>query len=86
MPKSAMTTMTVRLGPVLGAYVAEKVGEDGAYENVSEYVRDLIRRDRDDSERQAFARLSAELRLAFAAEEADYLPLTAAEVVARNAR
>ena len=41
------TTMTVRLGPVLSDFVATNVGEDGSYENVSEYVRDLIRRDKE---------------------------------------
>ena len=78
------TTMTVRLGPVLSDFVAANVGEDGAYENVSEYVRDLIRRDKERAEAEAFARLQAELTRAFAAPEDSYRPLTAAEVIARN--
>ena len=60
------------------------VGEHGTYENVSEYVRDLIRRDRERSEREAFERLKAELTRAFAAADDTYLPLSAAEVIARN--
>jgi antitoxin ParD1/3/4 len=76
--------MTVRLSGPLRDFVAAKVGEDGDYENVSEYVRDLIRRDKVRVETQAFERLKAELARAFAAPEESYRPLTAAEVIARN--
>ena len=78
------TTMTVRVGVALGDFVAANVGEDGAYENVSEYIRDLIRRDKERVEAEAFARLKAELAQAFAAPDDSFLPLTAAEVIARN--
>ena len=77
-------TMTVRLSGALREFVAANVGETGAYENVSEYVRDLIRRDKERAEREAFDRLKAELTRAFAAPESSYHPLTAAEVIARN--
>jgi antitoxin ParD1/3/4 len=80
------TTMTVRLSGALRDFVAANVGENGSYENVSEYVRDLIRRDKERAEREAFDRLKAELTHAFAAPESDYAPLTAAEVIARNNR
>ena len=78
------TTMTVRLSGVLSEFVAENVGENGAYENVSEYIRDLIRRDKERVEREGFDRLKAELTRAFAAPEDSYKPLSAAEVIARN--
>lgn len=78
------TTMTVRLGGVLSDFVASNVGGNGAYENVSEYVRDLIRRDMLRVEREALARLKTELKHAFAAPDSTYRPLTAAEVIARN--
>lgn len=81
---SRTTTMTVRVSGALSEFVADNVGENGAYENVSEYIRDLIRRDRDRVEREAFDRLKAELTQAFAAPDSAYLPLTAAEVIARN--
>ena len=81
---SRTTTMTVRLSGPLREFVAANVGEDGAYENVSEYVRDLIRRDRERVERESFERLKAELTHAFAAPESSYEPLTAADVIARN--
>jgi hypothetical protein len=36
------TTMTVRLSGTLRDFVAQNVSDDGAYESVSEYLRDLI--------------------------------------------
>ena len=77
-------TLNVRVGGALGDFVTTNVGGDGAYENVSEYVRDLIRRDKERAEREAFDRLKAELTRAFAAPEESYRPLTAAEVIAQN--
>lgn len=82
---SQTTTMTVRLNPTLSQFVAANVQQGGAYENVSEYVRDLIRRDMECKEQQAFDRLKAELAHAFAAPESAYRPLAAADVIARNA-
>lgn len=83
---SRTTTMTVRLSGALSDFVAANVSESGSYENVSEYIRDLIRRDKDRAEQEAFDRLKAELNRAFAAPEASYTPMTAAEVIARNRR
>ena len=76
--------MTVRISGALSDFVAANVGQDGAYENISEYIRDLIRRDKERVEQEAFERLRAELAHAFAAPESSYEPLTAAEVIARN--
>lgn len=84
MPRT--TTMTVRLSGALSDFVSANVGEDGAYENISEYVRDLIRRDKERSEREAFERLKAELTLAFAAPDDSFHPLSASQVIARNTR
>lgn len=82
MPRT--TTLTVRVSGALGEFVAANVGEDGSYENVSEYIRDLIRRDKERLDREAFDRLRAELQHAFAAPESSYGSLSAAEVIARN--
>ena len=81
---SQTTTMTVRISGALSEFVASNVGENGSYENISEYVRDLIRRDKERAEREAFDRLKAELTRAFAAPDESYRPLTAVEVIARN--
>ena len=82
MPRT--TTMTVRLSGALSDFVSANVGEYGAYENISEYVRDLIRRDKERAEHQAFERLKAELTLAFAAPDDSFHPLSASQVIARN--
>ncbi len=81
---SRTTTMTVRVSGALSDFVAANTGEDGAYENVSEYIRDLIRRDKERTETEAFNRLKAELTRAFAAQEETYEVLTATEVITRN--
>lgn len=81
---SQTTTMTVRLNATLSEFLATKVHQDGAYENASEYMRDLIRRDMERKEQQVFDRLKAELAHAFSSPEDTYQPLTAAEVIARN--
>jgi len=81
---SNTTTMTVRVSGALSDFVASNVGENGAYESVSEYMRDLIRRDKERVEQQAFERLHAELTHAFAAPESSYRSLSAADVIARN--
>lgn len=81
---SRTTTLTVRLSGGLSDFVAANVGEDGSYENISEYILDLIRRDKERVEKEAFDRLRAELGHAFAAPDSSYKKLTAAEVIARN--
>ena len=81
---SRTTTLTVRLSGRLSEFVAENAGKTGSYENVSEYIRDLIRRDKDRAEQVAFERLKAELSLAFAAADSSYVPLSAADVIDRN--
>ncbi|PIE37292.1 MAG: addiction module antitoxin [Gammaproteobacteria bacterium] len=82
MPRAS--TVTVRLGGALSDFVATNVSDEGVYENVSEYIRDLIRRDKERTETEAFMRLKAELCHAFAAPEESYQTLTAADVIARN--
>ncbi len=84
MSRTITTTMTVRLSGPLSEFVAANVGKHGAYENVSEYVLDLIRRDKGAKDAVAFERLKAELTHAYAAVESSYKPLTAADVIARN--
>jgi putative addiction module CopG family antidote len=81
---SRTTTMTVRLSGALSDFVAANVGDNGSYENISEYVRDLIRRDKERTEAEAFDRLKAELTRAYAAPEESFKPLSAAEVITRN--
>jgi antitoxin ParD1/3/4 len=83
---SRTTTMTVRLSGPLSDFVASNVDGEGEYENISEYVRDLIRKDKARRDEERFERLRTELQHAFAAPETSYVSLTAAEVIARNRR
>jgi putative addiction module CopG family antidote len=76
--------LNVRVGGALSEFVAANVGEHGAYDNVSEYVRDLIRKDKMEAEEQAFQRLKTELQRAFGRADTDYRRITAADVVTRN--
>lgn len=77
-------TLNVRLSGRLGDFVTANVAGDGAYENVSEYVRDLIRRDMSRRDDEAFERLKAEVQLAFAAPDDSYQVLDAETVIARG--
>lgn len=52
--------------------------------NVSKYVRDLIRKDKKEAEGQALERLKAELERAFASSDDDFRRITAADVLKRN--
>ena len=76
-------TMTVRLSGELSEFVSANV-ESGTYENMSEYVRSLIRNDKEQSERVAFERLKAELTLSFSKTESSYLELNAQDIFDRN--
>jgi len=83
-PMTSPTTLTVRLNSTLACFVAANVGETGRYDNVSEYIRDLIRRDQAQVEQVRFERLKAELMHAFRAPDETFHPLTAADIIARN--
>ena len=69
----SVMSLNVRISGPLSDHVARKVGDEGSYENVSEYVRDLIRREAEQEEAEALARLRAELQRAFATPDEDYV-------------
>ena len=78
-------TITFQIDAQLSAFVAENVGHEGAYETISEYVRDLIRRDKERVEREDVERIKLELKQAYSAPDNRYAALTADDVIARNA-
>jgi len=80
------TTMTVRISGDLSEFVAQNVGEYGSYENVSEYIRDLIRHDKQRVEEEDFQKLKAELDMAFSAPDSAFVSVTPEEVLERNRR
>lgn len=76
--------LNVRLKGRLRDHVTREL-DTGTYDNVSEYVRDLIRRDQQQTEQKAFEAVRAELQAAFAEPESEYVELTAQDIFARNA-
>ena len=76
--------LNVRVSGELGGHVSRMVGRDGNYDNTSEYIRDLIRRDKNAREEQSFERLKAELQRAFAAPEGSGVEMTVDEFLARH--
>ena len=82
--RSTKITISVALDETLSAFVAEQVCPGGLYEDFTEYVQDLIRRDMRRVEQQRCERLKAELALAFKAPESAYRSLTAAEIIAQH--
>jgi antitoxin ParD1/3/4 len=77
-------TINVRVGGELREHVAEKIGEYGRYDNVSEYVRDLIRHDLEREAAQRFESLKAELQKAFAVPIEDCVEFDVEDMIARN--
>lgn len=63
--------LSVRLTTPLTDFVTTRVGAEGDYDNASEYVRDLIRRDREREEQRAFHKLKATLQDAFAQPDSE---------------
>lgn len=76
--------LNVRVSGSLSEFVANAVGDAGQYDNVSEYVRDLIRRDKADTERAAFDAKRQALQQAFALPDSAYTEVSAADVIRRN--
>jgi antitoxin ParD1/3/4 len=71
--------LNVRISGSLSDFVTETVS-DGDYENVSEYVRDLIRRDKVRVETEAFEAMKIRLQDAFAVADSEYELLSADDI------
>lgn len=81
---SSTMSLNVRVTGSLCDYVVKNISDDGQYDNVSEYIRDLIRQDQKRAEQRKFERVKAELQLAFSAPEKDYITLSADDIFKRN--
>lgn len=77
--------MNISLSDTLKEFVDAQISERG-YSTSSEYVRDLIRRDKERAEADRMRALKAELQAAFAAPEDEYHPLNADAIIERNRR
>jgi len=75
--------LNVRISGALKDFVSHEI-QQGSYENVSEYVRNLIRKDKAWAEQKAFETLKAELKLAFAVPDSDYIKLSATDITGNH--
>ena len=73
--KSDSLSINVRVSGTLKRHV-EVTTTQGDYESVSEYVRELIRRDKATREEAAFQAVKTQLQVAFAVPQTDYRPVS----------
>lgn len=79
----ASDNINVRIKGALQAHVQHQLGPDGLYENASEYIRSLIRRDIQSSE-EAWGVLAKKLEPALRARDDQYTEVSAQDVIDRN--
>lgn len=78
--------VNVRVSGRLKKFVDQKSGPNGLYESASEYVRDLIRRDYEQSEEEKWAWLRKELEPGMAAADEDFVESDVEELIAEAKR
>ncbi len=75
--------INVRVTPELNKHLQQQIGESGLYNNASEYIRDLLRKDLK-SQKESWEWLKRELEPALRADDSDYQEIRAADVISRN--
>jgi len=75
--------INVRVKGELQTHLQQQIGESGLYENASEYIRSLIRRDLK-SRNEAWDWLKKELEPALRADESEFVSVSAQDVINRN--
>ena len=73
----------VRVSGPLQDHVRQQIGENGLYENASEYIRSLIRRDIQ-SQEASWEWLKKQLEPGLLASESDFVSVSAQDVIERN--
>ena len=73
--------LTVRLSGDLKDFVMREI-DGGSYESADEYIRDLLRRRREETEYWSFEETKAELQRAFSAPRERYAPVTREDIFA----
>ncbi|MBM7046571.1 MULTISPECIES: transcriptional regulator [Rhizobium] len=81
----ASGSIHVKVGGQLQAHIQQQIGEDGLYENASEYIRALIRRDLKTRD-EAWEALAKELAPAMRADDSEFVAVSAEDVIRRNTR
>ncbi len=74
--------VNVRFSGALRSFVESKTGDDGLYTSVSEYVRDLVRRDYETEENRKWDRLHHELKPGLDAPDDSFVKLDSDEILA----
>jgi Arc/MetJ-type ribon-helix-helix transcriptional regulator len=72
--------VNVRITGYLRDHLNQQIGSVGLYENASEYIRDLIRRDLKDRQ-EAWRWLEENLENGLQAEEGSFLKISAEEII-----
>lgn len=75
----------VKVSGALQDHIQQQIGDGGLYENASEYIRALIRRDLQTRD-EAWESLQKELGPAMRADDNAFVAVTADDVVRRNKR
>ena len=75
--------INIRVRGELQTHLQQQIGPDGLYDNASEYIRALIRRDLKDR-REAWSWLKGELEPALRASPDAFMEVSAEDVIARN--
>lgn len=75
--------VTLRVSGSLRRHLEECTGTDGIYETPSEYLRDLIRQDMERRESEKWERLRTALTEGLSVADAEYKPISAADIKKR---
>lgn len=75
----------VKVSGALQDHIQQQIGDEGLYENASEYIRALIRRDLQTRE-DAWDTLQRELAPAMRADDSEFVAVSAEDVIRRNTR
>ncbi len=79
----ASDNINVRVTGELKKHLAQQTGPSGLYDNASEYVRSLIRRDLK-NQCETWDWLARKLEPALRADDSSYVAVTADDVISRN--
>lgn len=75
----------VKVSGALQDHIQQQIGDEGLYENASEYIRALIRRDLQTRD-EAWDALQRELAPAMRADDSEFIAVSAEDVIRRNKR
>lgn len=81
----ASGSIHVKVSGQLQNHIQQQIGDDGLYENASEYIRALIRHDLRSRE-DAWESLQKELGPAMRADDSEFVAVSAEDVIRRNKR